>query len=154
LLIKLQENFKNRNFVFVKKTIAILLTFVFLIGNLQLTHAAHHCGGLEVKSVISLGHEDLHCGMEKLISLCETAIDHSSSINNKDCCENTFDTFQVISEFHSSYKTEFQFHPFQIAEISDLYQITNKIDANDFPKHFTPPFPKKDKQILFQTFLI
>jgi hypothetical protein len=138
----------------VKKATAILLTFVFLIGNLQLTHAAHHCGGLEVKSVISLGHEDLHCGMEKLISLCETAIDHSSSINNKDCCENTFNTFQITSEYHANYKIEINSPEFRIIAISLLDQLISKINTTDFPTHFTPPLPDKDNQVLFQTFLI
>jgi hypothetical protein len=108
--------------------------------------------GHEMDSAIGFGEKHLDCGMELPVDQENEATPEDPS----SCCENKTQHLQVEDDFQVS-QLDFQLNPtFTLPFIQvfvfgfDFFAVS----AIDFPAESSPPFPKRDFQLLYQTFLI
>ena len=135
-----------------KSSVSILLAFLLLISTVGMAKTTHWCMGHEMDSAIGFGEKHLDCGMELPVDQENEATPEDPS----SCCENKTQHLQVDDDFQFS-QVDFQLNPtftlpfIQVFVIGlDLFTVS----AIDFPAESSPPFPKRDFQLLYQTFLI
>jgi hypothetical protein len=140
----------------VKKVIAISLSLILLLGNMGLSVATHYCGGHAVKSGLRLGGATFDCGMKESgdrVWWCEREGVH---FNTSRCCDNLQ---QVVHTDDTSPVTTFSLTASESPCVSPPFSFDFPC-SRSFGKNTTffynppPPLPQKDRQILFQTFLI
>ena len=108
--------------------------------------------GHAMDSAIGFGEKHLDCGME----LPADQENGATSEDPSSCCENKTQHLQVDDDFQVS-QVEFQLNPsFTIPFIQvfvvglDFFSIQEVV----FPTEHSPPAPKRDFQLFYQTFLI
>ncbi|MAZ71836.1 MAG: hypothetical protein CMC70_01695 [Flavobacteriaceae bacterium] len=135
-----------------KKVISLFMCLLLFASTSGVAYAQHFCGDFEMMATLTLGGEELSCGMaEAHDDSCDTedAEDHN-------CCDNQYtkittdenfnasqDTFQVSVNFVTAFVSVFVLQ----AEIA----TTSKIAA--FSEYNPPPIIK-DIPVLYETFLI
>lgn len=137
------------------KFFSILLSVVLLAGQMSLTIGTHICQGEATETKIIYGATHLGCGMEDMSEPCDITDQHDVSFSKEQCCENQYQTLQTSEDFVND-----AFHynlsiDFAVAFVSsflniDLFPQTTQ----QFNTAYIPPPLDKDKQVLFQTFLI
>ncbi len=132
-----------------KSSLSILLAFLLLFSTVGVAKTTHWCMGHEMDSKIGFGKEHLDCGME-------VPIKDSTSEDPSSCCENKIQHLQVDDDFQIS-QVEFQLNPsfilpFFKAFICEADFLNNQ--EVDFQTEYSPPIPKRDFQLLYQSFLI
>ena len=135
-----------------KSSVSILLAFLLLFSTVGMAKTTHWCMGHAMDSAIGFGEKHLDCGME-------VPADQENEANPEDpssCCENKTQHMQVDDDFQFS-QVDFQLYPtFTLPFIQvfvfglDFFAIS----AIDFPAESSPDPPKRDFQLLYQTFLI
>ncbi|NMM48264.1 HYC_CC_PP family protein [Marinigracilibium pacificum] len=75
-----------------RKLLSISLALLLFLGNSGITMATHYCGGMAMLSELSIGNDDLNCGME--ITDHEYA-DGQTYLSGPKCCENHYNSFEV-----------------------------------------------------------
>jgi hypothetical protein len=135
-----------------KSSVSILLAFLLLFSTVGMAKTTHWCMGHEMESAIGFGKKHLDCGME----LPADQENEATSEDPSSCCENKTQHLQVEDDFQVS-QLDFQLNPtFTLPFIQvfvfgfDFFAVS----AIDFPAESSPPFPKRDFQLLYQTFLI
>jgi hypothetical protein len=126
------------------------------VSNVGFSINTHFCGGIAVKSSLSVGLHNPDCGMSKMDGACESTLPLDEEIvKSKPCCENQHQLIQ-LDENAELKSLSFGLNPvFFVAFVqffvhSILFPFQNLIQNAYYP----PPIPDKDIQILFQTFLI
>jgi hypothetical protein len=134
-----------------KSSVSILLAFLLLFSTMGMAKTTHWCMGHEMESTIGFGEKNLDCGMELPNEKSNTSSEDPAS-----CCENKTEHLQVDDDFQVS-QVEFQLSPiFTLPNLPvfifevDFFSIQEVV----FPTEHSPPVPKRDFQLLYQTFLI
>jgi hypothetical protein len=137
-----------------KQFLAISLAILMLTTNMSVTFATHYCGGKAVKSSISLGHDDLTCGMTKMEDATCVNHSHEAGITKKDCCENKYTLLSVDDDFKNpttvSPNLDFKFATAFIVAYIHNY-LFEKEEFNSLLTH-SPPLITQDRSVLFQVF--
>jgi hypothetical protein len=138
-----------------KRILAISLLFIFIAGQVNLTWATHFCGELAVQRTVSIGANDLSCGMEKE-SCCDEDENgfEGAIITSEECCSNDYyssdaDDFFLKAETESDQLVQF----YTLYTIS-LYKQLHSVDDHSFLTQNIPILIPPDKQVLYQTFLL
>jgi hypothetical protein len=136
----------------VKAFISICLSFLLLFSTVGMAKTTHWCMGHAMDSAIGFGEKHLDCGME----LPADQENEATSEDPSSCCENKTQHLQVDDDFQVS-QLDFQLNPtFTIPFIQvfgfglDFFAVS----AIHFPAESSPDPPKRDFQLLYQTFLI
>jgi len=126
-----------------------------LTTNVGITFATHYCGGKAVKTSISLGHDDLDCGMADMDTPCEDPPD-SPVVKNKNCCENQYTQISIEDDYNNPavVKTaaDFQFVAAFVISYINLYSFDASTEAEY--QNYSPPLLDLDIPVLIQSFLI
>jgi len=112
----------------------------------------HWCMGHAMDSAIGFGEKHLDCGME----LPADQENEATSEDPSSCCENKTQHLQVDDDFQVS-QIDFQLNPTFTLSFIQVFVVGFdffKISAIHFPAEFSPDPPKRDFQLLYQTFLI
>lgn len=132
-----------------KSSLSILLAFLLLFSTVGVAKTTHWCMGHEMDSKIGFGEKHLDCGME-------VPIEDSTSEDPSSCCENKTQHLQVDDDFQIS-QLEFQLNPYFILPFLQVFIFEAyffNIQEVDFHADYSPPIPKRDFQLLYQSFLI
>jgi hypothetical protein len=136
----------------VKAFISICLSFLLLFSTVGMAKTTHWCMGHAMDSAIGFGEKHLDCGME----LPADQENEATPEDPSSCCENKTQHLQVDDDFQVS-QLDFQPNPtFTLPFIQvfvfgfDFFAIS----AFHFPAESSPDPPKRDFQLLYQTFLI
>lgn len=138
-----------------KKVLAIFFAVLLLVANSGVAVATHFCAGKAIKTSISLGQNDLSCGMTNSFVECKNA-SQSPILHSKDCCANKYLEWQVENEFNKS----IEFERLAVPEFGILPFFGSKtVKSQDNSKCFwyceySPPFLDLDIPVLVQSFLI
>ena len=132
-----------------------MLSLLMLTSNVSLTLAAHYCGGEVVKTTISLGQDDLDCGMANMDRPC-TGPYTSSNLERKRCCENQYTQLSIDIDHTTSsivLKTpDTRFVPQLVITFVNFYTINVETDVEYL--NYSPPLYDLDIPVLIQSFLI
>ena len=135
-----------------KKIFSTLLALLLFISNLGLAMNTHFCGGEAVETSVTLGLDNLNCGMASMEEPCEN---NQQQVKSESCCENQHDILQIDEDF------EFNSAPINLNPIFITALIHSFVQPLTFfeQKHiqykaYDPPIPSKDVQVLYQAFLI
>jgi hypothetical protein len=135
-----------------KSSVSILLAFLLLFSTVGMAKTTHWCMGHEMDSTIGFGEKHLDCGME-------VPADQENEATPEDpssCCENKTQHLQVDDDFQFS-QVDFQLNPTFTLPFIQVFVFEFDffaVSAIDFPAESTPDPPKRDFQLLYQTFLI
>jgi hypothetical protein len=136
----------------VKSFISICLSFLLLFSTVGMAKTTHWCMGHAMDSAIGFGEKHLDCGME----LPADQENEATPEDPSSCCENKTQHLQVDDDFQVS-QLDFQLNPtFTLSFIQvfvfgfDFFAVS----AIHFPTESSPDPPKRDFQLLYQTFLI
>ena len=135
-----------------KSSVSILLAFLLLISTVGMAKTTHWCMGHEMDSAIGFGEKHLDCGME----LPADQENEATPEDPSSCCENKTQHLQVDDDFQFS-QVDFQLNPTFTLPFIQVFVIGLDffaVNALVFPAESSPPFPKRDFQLLYQTFLI
>ncbi|MDH5397412.1 MAG: hypothetical protein OEX02_04655 [Cyclobacteriaceae bacterium] len=138
----------------IKKALTIFLSVLILAGQMGFTLATHYCGSYVMETRITLGEEELDCGMDEKESDCEG--DNSATRIKNHCCDNHFQTFNlddVNSENHRQVNVNIPL--FFVLAANDLHTAPDFDSSSFLIQHlYSPPLLKQDFPVLFQSFLI
>ena len=139
-----------------KNFFSIILAVVLLASHMSLTIGTHMCRGEAIETrIIYGGSHLLGCGMEDMNEPCEISLQHDVNFSKEQCCENQYQTFQTSDEFIFDAPQ----HNLSVDFALDFGYAVLNIDISpqadrQFNTAYLPPPLQKDKQVLFQTFLI
>lgn len=131
---------------------SILLSLIVLFSNIGFTVSTHFCGGKAVKSSMSIGKDQVSCGMEKVKeNQCDLP-----TLKSKNCCQDEFVTIST-SEQNTSFSWTFDFPPIVCGSFTNEYHfykagLEDVVIVTNFPN--PPPIPSRHRYILHQSFLI
>ena len=135
-----------------KSTVSLILALFLLFSTVGMAKTTHWCMGHAMDSAIGFGEKHLDCGME----LPADQENEATPEDPSSCCENKTQHLQVDDDFQVS-QLDFQLNPtFTLPFIQvfvfgfDFFAIS----AFHFPAESSPDPPKRDFQLLYQTFLI
>ncbi len=135
-----------------KSTVSLILALFLLFSTVGMAKTTHWCMGHAMDSAIGFGEKHLDCGME----LPADQENEATPEDPSSCCENKTQHLQVDDDFQVS-QLDFQLNPtFTLPFIQvfvfglDFFAIS----AIHFPAESSPDSPKRDFQLLYQTFLI
>jgi hypothetical protein len=136
----------------VKAFISICLSFLLLFSTVGMAKTTHWCMGHAMDSAIGFGEKHLDCGME----LPADQENEATPEDPSSCCENKTQHLQVDDDFQVS-QLDFQLNPTFTLPLIQVFVVGFdffEISAIHFPAEFSPDPPKRDFQLLYQTFLI
>ncbi|HCO82191.1 MAG TPA: hypothetical protein DIT95_01480 [Arenibacter sp.] len=132
------------------KVLAVSMAFVVMLTTMSFTVDMHFCGASLVD--LSFYSNADSCGMEKE----QPTQDCETEINSKSCCSE----HQLIKEANQDLKISFDKLTFeqQTFVAAFFYSYINLFEGNDENISpfidYSPPFLKRDVQILYEVFLI
>ena len=135
-----------------KSSVSILLAFLLLFSTVGMAKTTHWCMGHEMDSTIGFGEKHLDCGME----LPANQENEATPEDPSSCCENKTQHLQVDDDFQFS-QVDFQLNPTFTLPFIQVFVFELdffSIQEIYFSAESSPPFPKRDFQLLYQTFLI
>jgi hypothetical protein len=141
----------------VKKVISIALSLLTLMSQVGYALNTHYCGGEAMKTSFTLAASELSCGMmDEETTNCEEKDQEQSSFQEKPCCENKHQLFQSENEYKKPVEAQNFTPDFAIAFllVSNNLLATTPINEQLFVPTKSPPLLDRDRQVLFQTFLI
>lgn len=126
------------------------MSFMLLLSSSGLAYAQHFCGDFEMMSKITLGKEDLSCGMSMQVPDCDDKEEKSN------CCDNEYTSVDTDDTFaKASFSLELDKN-FAIA-FTSVFILNNTVSISseaDFYRDHSPPPLIKDFQVLYESFLI
>ncbi|HCS19615.1 MAG TPA: hypothetical protein DIW47_03455 [Bacteroidetes bacterium] len=138
-----------------KIVFAIFLALLMLITNVEIALATHYCDGEAVKTSISVGHDDIDCGMNRMEASCEEESD-SPTVKSKNCCENKYAELSTKDDYNgltpATSSVEFQFIAVFVATYFNLYSFNASTEAGY--ANYSPPLLALDIPVVIQSFLI
>jgi hypothetical protein len=136
----------------VKAFISICLSFLLLFSTVGMAKTTHWCMGHAMDSAIGFGEKHLDCGME----LPADQENEATPEDPSSCCENKTQHLQVDDDFQVS-QLDFQLNPTFTLPFIQVFVFGFDffaINAIHYPAESSPDPPKRDFQLLYQTFLI
>ena len=137
-----------------KSSVSILLAFMLLFSTVGMAKTTHWCMGHEMDSSIGFGEKHLDCGME--LPASQEKQSESTPEDPSSCCENKTQHLQVDDDFQVN-QVDFQLNPTFTLPFIQVFVFGFdffSVHEVDYPAESSPPFPKRDFQLLYQTFLI
>jgi hypothetical protein len=139
-----------RTFVAMQKLFSITLSLLLLLSSSGVSYAKHFCGEFVMMEKVTVGQEQLSCGMAMENDGCEETEETHS------CCSNTYTAVDTDDNFAYS---DFQFNlqpTFAAAYVAVFtFQSENtSTEKHVFYSEYKPPPLLKDIPVLFETFLI
>lgn len=135
-----------------QKIAAILMSLFLLLSSSGLAYARHYCGEFEMMAKITLGHEELSCGMamEEEASGCE------GEAQEPDCCDNEYTQIDTDDNFaKASLEVDFKIEfATSLVLVFILNQGNDPAKETDHFRDHSPPPITFDRQVLYDTFLI
>lgn len=137
---------------FTHKALAIFMTCVVLFTTMSFTVDMHYCGDTLVD--FSFASKVKSCGMEKAMAVmanCELP-----TAQKKSCCTD----HEVIKQGQEDLKTSldkitFNQQLFIVSFTHSYLSVFESTTSLEVPFiHYSPPIPKRDVQVLHQSFLI
>ncbi len=139
------------NFAVMKQYISILLSTLLLLSSSGIAYAKHYCGEFEMLSQITLGEENLSCGMV----MEETSCDDEQTEEHS-CCDNEYT--QVTTDNHFAKASfDIQFDQNFVAAFVATFVLNIPIAdtiTKDLYSVYDPPPIIRDIPVLYETFLI
>lgn len=134
-----------------KQILSILITIIFLSGQIGIHTATHFCGGEISDQSLGIFKADLGCGMENdEPSTC----DNDNSLKEASCCNDLVVSLKVKDSFKSQTK-ELKFDTSVAILVDRTLDLFN--GGSDYSIEFIsyiPPPLIKDIPVLIQSFLI
>jgi len=137
----------------VKKALSILLALFMLASNVGIAANTHYCGGNAVDRSLSLGFENLSCGMPESSEIIQSQ-EEIEVLRPQPCCEDVHELLQLDEEADvkkGSIEVNTTFFVAFVYACSTLHTFEEK--EQPFQK-YAPPLLRQNVQVLFQTFLI
>ena len=136
-----------------KKAISIFLSMLMLASSSGIAYAQHFCGGMEMMAGITLGQQQLSCGMDADIptSNCD-----DTDITDHGCCDNNFTKIQTDDNFAKAF-FDLKLDKTFIAtffSVFVLHELEIASTAKTSFADYSPPPLLQDLNILYETFLI
>lgn len=134
-----------------KRAIAIGLSVLLLLSSTGITYAEHFCGSFKMMAKLTVGHENLNCGMAVLDTDCDTEF-----MQAMDCCNNHYLSVSTDDTFA---KVQFDFvsAPVFIVPPVSNYNL-NILSATYKPvialPYYRPPPNIKSLHLVYESFLI
>ena len=135
-----------------KSTVSLILALFLLFSTVGMAKTTHWCMGHAMDSAIGFGEKHLDCGME-------VPADQENEATPEDpssCCENKTQHLQVDDDFQVS-QLDFQLNPTFTIPFIQVFVVGLDffaVSVIHFPAESSPDPPKRDFQLLYQTFLI
>ena len=138
-----------------RRIIAISLAFILLLSNMGIIMTIHFCGGHAVNSRLATGMADLDCGMAGMDSDSNNIPKESPVFNSIPCCADHYQTLQTDNNYISGIVQVHLNADLIISPVQSFLNIANfpQVVKAHYNNH-SPPYPEKNFQVLFQTFLI
>lgn len=138
-----------------KRILAISLLFVFVTGLVNLTWATHYCGNFAVQNTVSIGIDELSCGME-MESCCDEGEKktHGPVIMGEMCCSNDYFSSDADDFFLKVESENDQLIHFYALYTLSLYKQFYSSDYNSLLTKNIPILIPPDRQVLYQAFLL
>ena len=138
-----------------RRIFALFLLAVLLPGQFNLTWATHFCGKMKVIDSVTIGKDELSCGMED-VSCCseETSTSNIPKFKSEECCSNDYysaESDEFFSIMDNSLDKQVIFAATFIVSLFDLTPKSNEVDTYAFS---SPPLIQSDIQVLYQSFLL
>lgn len=136
-----------------QKTISILIAFLLLISNTQLTFGQHYCEGKVVEAAMMVGQEKMSCEPSATDMSCEN---ESENTEVADCCTNVYHQIETDADYSGShFQVDFN-TSFLVAELFNFSFQQDTLYSSESVSYseYLPPPLEKDIPVLFQTFLI
>jgi len=135
-----------------KSTVSLILALFLLFSTVGMAKTTHWCMGHAMDSAIGFGEKHLDCGME----LPADQENEATPEDPSSCCENKTQHLQVDDDFQVS-QLDFQVNPSFTLPFIQVFVVGFDFfaaSAIHFPAESSPDPPKRDFQLLYQTFLI
>jgi hypothetical protein len=135
-----------------KSAVSLILALFLLFSTVGMAKTTHWCMGHAMDSAIGFGEKHLDCGME----LPADQENEATPEDPSSCCENKTQHLQVDDDFQVS-QLDFQVDPSFTLPFIQVFVVGFDffaVSAIDFPVESSPDPPKRDFQLLYQTFLI
>jgi hypothetical protein len=135
-----------------KSTVSLILALFLLFSTVGMAKTTHWCMGHAMDSAIGFGEKHLDCGME----LPTDQENEATPEDPSSCCENKTQHLQVDDDFQVS-QLDFQLNPTFTLPFIQVFVFGFDffaVNAIHFPAESSPDPPKRDFQLLYQTFLI
>ena len=135
-----------------KSTVSLILALFLLFSTVGMAKTTHWCMGHAMDSAIGFGEKHLDCGME----LPADQENEATPEDPSSCCENKTQHLQVDDDFQVS-QLDFQLNPTFTLPFIQVFVVGLDFFAAStihFPTESSPDPPKRDFQLLYQTFLI
>jgi len=135
-----------------KKIFSTSIALLLFISNLGLAMNTHFCGGEAVETSVTLGLDNLNCGMASMEEPCEN---NQQQVKSEACCDNTHNILQIDEDYEFN-SAQINLNPIFITALihSFVQPLIFSEQKHIQYKAYEPPIPNKDVQVLFQTFLI
>jgi len=136
---------------FIHKSMAVFMAAVVLMTTMSFSVAMHYCGDTLVD--FSFVQQAETCGMEKAQ---DTSACDNDALSQKSCCTDK----QLIKEGTNDLKVSFDKLTFEqqvfVASFTYAYiSLFEGTESTEVPfTDYSPPFVKRNVQVLHQTFLI
>lgn len=133
-----------------KKIASIVLCMLLMASTSGIAYAQHFCGDFEMLATLTLGEEQLTCGM----AVDDGCADESTKEHS--CCANQYTKVNTDDSFNSSeFDVQLPVH-FVKAFVSVFVLQSNFEVATEkiFYSEYNPPPLIKDIPVLYETFLI
>lgn len=134
-----------------KQLTSILLSILLLASTSGVSYAQHFCGDFEMMAVVTLGEEELSCGMSMKTDSCgdEDTEEHS-------CCDNQYTKVTTDDNFNAS-EYELQLSSNFIVAFTSVFVVQSQeiasLEVVNY-KEYDPPPLIKNLPVLYETFLI
>jgi hypothetical protein len=135
-----------------KSIVSLILALFLLFSTVGMAKTTHWCMGHAMDSAIGFGEKHLDCGME----LPADQENEATPEDPSSCCENKTQHLQVDDDFQVS-QLDFQLNPTFTIPFIQVFVVGLDffaVSAIHFPTESSPDPPKRDFQLLYQTFLI
>jgi len=104
-----------------KKIFSTLLALLLFISNLGLAMNTHFCGGEAVETSLTLGLDNLDCGMASMEDACEN---NQHQVKSESCCENQHQVLQIDEDFEFN-TVQVNFNPIFITAL--IYSFVQSV---------------------------
>ncbi len=134
-----------------QKTISILIAFLLLLSNAQLTFGQHYCEGKVVEAAMMVGQEKMSCEPSATDLGCE---DEKTEV--ADCCKNVYHQIEMDADYSGSHFTVDLNPVFLITEVFNFsfqQNLLYYLKSISYSEYLPPPL-QKDIPVFYQTFLI
>lgn len=125
-----------------------------LLSSSGLAYAQHFCGGMEMMAKITVGENQLFCGMDGAVD--DAGCGDATTSKADDCCKNHITKIQTDEDFaKASFDVKFsKIFVAAFVSVFILQEVEMPASEKTFYADYNPPPLQQDLNILYETFLI